>query len=672
MARRKPADPLRHRRRALLAVWLLCGIGVLVRAGHVQIVQGGTWAAIADRQQRAAEEIPAPRGRILDREGVPLVETRELYEVFVAPREVRDPEALEVRLVEVLGLSTREARRALDPDRRWTSLGRFPPLAHSEFKATAGVHLQRVLRRDYPQGRMAGGVLGVAHDDGGVGGVEETFDDLLRGEPGRAIVAKDARGRHLLGQVFEMQVPRSGGDLVLTLDADLQEIARATLERAVESTGAEGGDLLVTDPRTGEVLAAVSLKDGEDRGTGFIGNPVEPGSTIKPFTLATLLSNRRGRLGDEIDVGLGRWATDCGRVLHDVGARGVLTLAEAIQVSSNVGVAKAAQALTPAEQYEGLRDFGFGEATGIRLKGESAGRLRTPDQWTCPSAASLAIGYEISVTPLQMAMAYGALANGGLLMEPRIVQEIRYPDGRRERMKPRVVRRVLSQGVADQVSSVLVEVVRQGTGKRAGLSAFTVAGKSGTARLFRDGRYSTDRYFSSFVGYFPAESPQLVIYARLDGVEGYGGELAGPVTRATMEAALASRGTPIQLGELPSGRPGEGSVAVPVRWVTSGAAEPEAPSDLELRQGWASPDQRWERRVPEVEGKPMREAAQTLHALGLRVRVEGFGPVRSVRPVPGTPVMTGDTILLRADPRGIDSSGPPGWASGRSSTRPSP
>lgn len=664
--RRKNADPLRHRRRILLGLWLLCGVGVLVRAGQVQILQGSTWARIADRQQRAAEEIPAPRGRILDREGVPLVETRELYEVFIAPREVRDPGALEARLVEVLGVSQREARRALDPDRVWVGLGRFPPLAHAEFKTTAGVHLQRVLRRDYPQGRMAGGVLGVAHEDGGVGGVEEAFDEFLRGEPGRAVVAKDARGRPLPAQVFEMKAPRAGGDLVLTLDADLQEIARATLERAVETSGAEGGDLLVTDPRTGEILAAVSLKDGEDKGIGFLGDPVEPGSTIKPFTLATLLSNRRARLDDELDVEQGRWVTECGRVLHDVGARGVLTLAEAIQVSSNVGVAKAARALTPAEQYEGLRDFGFGEATGIRLKGESAGLLRTPDAWTCPSAASLAIGYEISATPLQMAMAYGALANGGELMEPRIVREFRHADGRREEVDHRVVRRVVSKRVAAQVSSVLVDVVRQGTGTRAGLSAFTVAGKSGTARQFRDGRYSRNRYFSSFVGYFPAEAPQLVIYAKLDGVKGYGGELAGPVTRATMEAALASRGTPIELRDLPDGRPGDGNPVVPVRWVVTGAAEPAPPSDQELRQGWAAAARRRERQVPEVEGKPMREAAQTLHALGLRVTVEGFGPVASVHPAPGSLVMTGDTILLRAEKRRVAWSGDSEGVAGRS------
>lgn len=204
---------------------------------------------------------------------------------------------------------------------------------------------------------------------------------------------------------------------------------------------------------------------------------------------------------------------------------------------------------------------------------------------------------------------------------------------------------------------MLVDVVRQGTGTRAGLSTFTVAGKSGTARQYRNGGYSSDRYFSSFVGYFPAEAPQLVIYAKLDGVEGYGGELAGPVTRATMEAALASRGTPIELRTLPEGLPGDGSPVVPVRWVASGVAEPTAPSAGELRRGWAVTERRWQRLVPEVEGKSMREAAQRLHALGLRVTIQGSGPVGSVHPAPGTPVMTGDTVLLRADERRVARSG---------------
>jgi cell division protein FtsI (penicillin-binding protein 3) len=646
--RRAPSDPFRHRRRLLLGVWLLCGLGVIGRAAQIQLFQGGHWDEMARRQQRAAAAIAAPRGRILDREYVPIVETRELYRVYVAPREVADPEAVTARLLEVLEVSEREVRRALGQDGGWIPLGSFPPSAYSELKSVQGIHFERSLKRDYPQGRMAGGILGTANEEGGVGGVEEVFDNLLRGVPGRSVVAKDVNGRALPGRVFEMQVPRAGGDLVLTLDADLQEIARATLEEHVASSGAEGGDLLVTDPRTGDILAAVSLRNGEDRGVGFMGDPVEPGSTIKPFTLAILLANGRAHLDDLVDVGEGTWRTECGRTLHDVGSRGILTVAQAIQKSSNVGVAKVARALPAAEQYEGLRDFGFGEATGIPLRGESAGTLRTPDHWTCPSAASLAIGYEIAATPLQMAMAYGALANGGRLMEPRLVKELRYADGRRETVDPRVVRRVVPQSVAEQVSQVLVDVVREGTGTRARLSAFTVAGKSGTARQFRGGSYTPGRYNSSFVGYFPAESPQVVIYAKLDGVDGYGGALAGPVTRETMEAALASAGTPIDIGTLPEDRPGATGPVIPVQYAGSGIAEPPPVAAEDAARGWADERQELEVKVPDLRGLPIRQAAQRLHRLGLRVEIRGSGSVRATLPEAGRTAVTGDTIVLRS------------------------
>lgn len=654
MARLTHPDPLRFRRRSLLGVWLLAGSAVVARAGQVQILQGNAWQEAALGQQRTAQEIPAPRGRILDREGVPLAETQELFEVGVAPHEVRagDADGAATLLRETLGLSANRARAVVRSKERWIHLGTFPPSVQAPLAGVRGVHLTRQLRRDYPQGQLARGVLGSVKDGLGSGGLEQTYEDHLRGLPGRAIMAKDPSGRVRGSQVFEMEAPRAGGDLVLTLDADLQAIAKEALASAVDSTEATGGDLLITDPHTGEILAAVSLKNGVDAGLSFITEPVEPGSTIKPFTLATLLSRGRAELDDEIDVGTGRW-TQCGRTLHDVGARGVLTLERAVQVSSNVAMAMAAESLTPMEQWEGLRDFGFGEVTGIPVPGESGGILRKPDQWTCQSRASHAIGYELAVTPLQVAMAYGALANGGELMEPRLVREIRHPDGRRETIAPRAVRRVVRERVAEDITRVLVGVVDQGTGHAAQLAAFTVAGKSGTARAFGSAGYERGRYFSSFVGYFPAENPQLVIYAKLDNVEGYGGALAGPVTRATMEAALASRGTPIHLNDLPrlARRNAASTQGAPsaVRFA-SDAPPPvqtaEDPSPAE--QGWRPDRPVLEVRVPELSGMGLREASRTLHALGLRVRVEGAGPVSATRPRVGTVVSTGDTILLRS------------------------
>lgn len=651
MARKTESDPVRLRRRILLGVWLLAGAAVVARAGQVQVLQGEEWQNAAERQQRTAQEIPAARGRILDREGVPLAETRELFEVGVAPREIRDADRDSVAslLRGALGLGNTRARNVVRSRDPWVYLGVQSGSVQAQLAKVRGVYLTRQLRRDYPQGQLARGILGSVRDGAGYGGLESTFEDHLRGIPGRAVVAKDPSGRALDQQIFQMEPPRPGGDLVITIDADLQAIAKEALAAAVDSTEATGGDLLVTDPHTGEILAAVSLKDGVDQGLSFLTEPTEPGSTIKPFTLANLLSRRRAALDDSLDVENGTW-TYCGRTLSDIGTRGVLTLQRAVQVSSNVAVAKAAQALTPMEQWEMLRDFGFGERTGIPIAGESAGILRRPDDWTCQSPASHAIGYELSATPLQMAMAYGALANGGLLMEPRIVREIRRPDGTREEVRPRVVRRVIREDVAETVTGVLVGVVTEGTGRALRGAAFTVAGKSGTARAYDAGAYDRKRYFSSFVGYFPAEDPRLVIYAKLDNAEGYGGTLAGPVTRAAMEAALTSRGSPLNRRASVNGpvsRRSAGSDA-PVRFADDGPA-PAAEVLPPVPAGAWDPDPpRMEVQVPNLRGLPLREASRTLHALGLRVRVEGAGTVRDSRPSAGSVVITGDTILLRS------------------------
>ena len=330
-------------------------------------------------------------------------------------------------------------------------------------------------------------------------------------------------------------------------------MARQALTEAIASSQARGGDVLVTDPSTGEILALVSIRDGQTAGLSAINTPYEPGSTLKPFTVTGLLNAHLATLRDTIDVGDGTWRI-ASRTIHDVHAEGRMTIADALRVSSNVGIAKAAQRMTPGIQYENLRDFGFGVKTGIEIPGEVGGTLRRPDRWSGQSPASLAIGYEIGVTPLQMAMAYGALANGGLLMQPRLVREIRGADGEvLERFSSRVVRRVTTPQNARAVSRVLVDVVEDGTGKKARMGSFRVAGKSGTTRLYSpEGGYERGAYWSSFVGFFPADNPQLVVFVKLERPKGtyYGGSIAAPVTRATMEAALAARATPLDRAAL--------------------------------------------------------------------------------------------------------------------------
>ena len=329
-------------------------------------------------------QVAAARGAIVDRGGVSLALSHETFRVGVAPRELKDRGIAASSLEDVLGLSSSEARRITSTDSRWVTVpGRFPPAVRESLGGLRGVYVERELRRFYPQGPLGRGLLGVVIDDAGTGGIEQEFEGHLRGNPGAEVVARDSGGRPIPGETWTIRPPRSGGSVVLTLDASLQEIGNEALREAVESTGARGGDLLVTDPQTGEVLAMVSLRDGTPAPVGAINTPYEPGSTLKPFTVATLLRERKASLEDSVDTGNGSWTT-YGRTIDDVSAVGTVSLGYALQVSSNVGIAKAAQRMSQEEQYEALRDFGFGLPTGIRLPGEASGTLRRPLQWSRP------------------------------------------------------------------------------------------------------------------------------------------------------------------------------------------------------------------------------------------------------------------------------------------------
>jgi cell division protein FtsI (penicillin-binding protein 3) len=660
--RRDPARTVMVRSRILLGFWLLCGAGLLGRAVELQLVQGGEWRAEAERQHRTTGEIPAARGTVLDRSGVPLAVSHEVFRVSIAPHEVRDTTGTVEEVAMALGLSEAAVRGTFAGSRRWVPLpGRFPPSAREALARKRGVYVERDLRRVNPHGDLLRGVLGAVIDEKGTGGVEQQFEEHLRGTAGSEILARDSEGRPIPGESWVVQPPRSGGQVVLTLDADLQEIASEALREAMDSTGARGGDLVVTDPRTGEVLALVSIVDGDEGGLSAINAPYEPGSTLKPFTVATLLATGKASLADSVDTEGGQWRY-AGRTITDVHNAGKVDLAHALRVSSNVGIAKVAQRLTPSEQYEGLRDFGFGVPTGVSLPGEVGGLLRRPERWQGMSPASLAIGYEISVTPLQMALAYGALANGGTLMEPRIIREVRDPIGRViESFPPRAVRRVISPEVALEVNQALVDAVQDGTGTRARLATFSVAGKSGTSRAYSaGGGYEAGAYFASFVGFFPAEAPQLVVFVKLDRPKGqyYGGATAAPVTRATMEAILAAHSPPLDREALaviarsyaaPRPRAHEGAGVVPIGSGIEGAPVPAFASVARGgggAAGTAAPLPEGGMILPDLRGQAPRTAIRRLHGLGLVVLWEAPGVVERIVPAPGSVVMAGDTIRL--------------------------
>jgi cell division protein FtsI (penicillin-binding protein 3) len=633
------------RRRILLAGVLLSAVLAAGRSFQLTVIDGERWRTRALDQQGDTLNLEAPRGTIYDRDGVPLAASHEVFSIAVAPREIADRRRVAALLVDHLRITPAAAQRYTDPRRGWNVLpGRYGMAVREALDGVPGIHFESVLRRFYPNGDVARELLGPVRIDGvAQGGIELEYDSVLSGRPGRAVVRRDSRGRALPGAMLRAVEPTPGRDIYLTIDYDLQEIAEAALADAVQRNNARGGEMLMADPQTGEILAAVSRRDdGRARNWRGVTEPYEPGSTLKPFTVAALMSLGRATLSDSVFAEEGHYER---LRLTDTHEYRWLTVAEALRVSSNIAVAKVAERLERGEQYVTLRDFGFGSPTGVSYPSESSGRLPRTRQWSATSPSRLAIGYEISVTPLQMAMAYAALANGGRLMQPLMVREVRSRDGRVEkRYQPKVVRRVISEQVAHAIRDVLVGAVEEGTGQEAGLGPFQVAGKTGTARIAEGGRYRTGAYIASFAGFFPAGDPQLVFIVKLDEPRGayYGGRVAAPVTRATLEAALATRNTPIDRAALARASvvPTEPVATVRAAGATraiqlSAAASPPA-----------SEAARRARAVPDVSGMPMRDGVRRLHVTGFRVQVEGRGRVVRTVPDAGTDAAAGEVIRV--------------------------
>jgi cell division protein FtsI (penicillin-binding protein 3) len=646
------------RRRLLLGAMMVSVIVVLGRAVQIQVLEAGKWEVRAEKQHRDTVTLQPARGMIYDRNGVPLAGTREVYQVSIAPGEVKDASRIATALRDIGHVSESEIRRALDVSDKWVVLhGRFDSRMEAALHNVTGVHMTAVSQRFYPHGTLALEVLGAVSEDGHPsGGVELEMDSVLKGSAGQATVRRDSRGRVLPGAMVRTVLPVPGRDVYLTIDAGLQEIAESALEQSMQTTQAAGGEILLADPTTGEILAAVSRK-GDARAGSWraVTETYEPGSTLKPFTVAALLANDRATLDDSVYAENGRYVDQNHRTLTDEHAYGWLTIADAVRVSSNIGIAKAASRLYPDEQYLNLRNFGFGSPTGVQYPSESGGRLPRPRGWSKLSPASLAIGYEIGVTPMQMVMAYSALANGGLLLEPRLIREVRARDGRVERkFAPEAVRRAIPSTVAAQLRGVLVDVVADGTATRASLGTYTVAGKTGTARIAENGHYKENAHTASFAGFFPAEDPQLAFIVKLDEPKGdyVGGLTAAPVIRVALEAALAALNTPLDRSVIAT-RPPELPDAGVVRLASAVAFAPRTraedsrgPAVITLTSHSATRPDTTALTVPTVAGLELRDAARTLHAAGFRVSIEGHGAVQSTYPEPGTTLRRGQVVRV--------------------------
>jgi len=637
------------RLQAIFGVMLLALLVLLGRAAEVQVVQGRRWAALATAARTERVILPARRGGLSDRRGTPIAITQETYHVGIAPNELKDPAGDAEAIARALRLAPVEVRRALRQRYAYFG-GPYGAATVEPIRARRGVHLEPVLNRFYPSPGLAGPVIGRVDDDGrGASGLERTLDTLIAGVPGAAVVLKDRAGREYVSPARVIAGPLAGNDVVLTLDAELQEIAQRALDEALGRMDADGGDVVMLDPATGELLAVASRRrDGTARPSAFT-DTFEPGSVAKIFAAAGLLALNRVKPGERVSGEGGRWKL-LDRTLVDLEPLPSLTLADAIRVSSNIALVKFARRLEPGEQYGVLRDFGFGAPTGVEFPSEATGRLRPPAQWTRPSAASLAIGYELSVTPLQLAAAYGAIANDGVLLEPTLLKEIRSPAGDvLYRHRPAPVRRVVTADVARRLRELLHGAAQRGTGEEGTLATFQIAAKTGTARRVVGGRYAPGEYTASFAALFPADHPQLVVVVKIDNPRKgsyFAAHTAAPVTRAMLQQALAARQVALDRASLSDAAPvALASPAGPPPPAEEEAGAPAVlPWPLPPDSARAVPAAR--RAVPDVTGLPLREAVRALHRRGFRVVLKGFGVTHHTWPAAGDSAAAGTTVTL--------------------------
>ena len=544
-------------RHYILLLLLLSGFGVvLFRLVTLQVWQAAELSVKADRQHRKTVSLEGARGTIVDRHGKVLAMNVEVPSAFGVPTTLDSPTKTARVLAPVLQVRSDELERKLRQARSFVWLARkLDPEQGRRLERLSldGVGVVMEGRRFYPKGPFLSHVLGFAGMDGeGLEGVEHRYESYLRGEKRMMVLQRDALGRSVFPTDLTERNPTPGHNLALTIDEVIQYITERELEDAVMRAQAKSGTMIVLDPQTGAVLAmavsprfdpnVVSHLSPDRWRNKALADAYEPGSTLKAVVAAAAIEEHVVKPNTMVFGEHGRM-TIANTVIHDHEKLGWVSFSQVIQKSSNIGAAKTGMALGEQRLYRYLQTFGFGQKTEIDLPGEGAGLVKRPKDWGRRSVASISMGQEIGVTPLQMVSAIAALANEGVLMKPYVVSEIRGPEGHLlKRVSPQVRRRVVSPETAHTVTKILEGVVTDGTGGKAAIPGFRVAGKTGTAQKIdpRTGSYSVSRFVTSFVGYVPADNPRLAMIVVIDEPQGdaWGGTVAAPVFSRVGEQVL--------------------------------------------------------------------------------------------------------------------------------------
>ncbi len=682
-----------HVRLLILAgVVLFWMTAVFGRVAYLQLFRYGYYFHLATLQQRHTIEIYAKRGVIYDRNMNELARSVPVESVFAAPGEIKDKAMAAKLLSSPLGKPADDIREKLESGSTfvWIQRKLEAPVAEQVNSSNLkGIYLEVENKRFYPKRELGAHVLGfVDVDEKGLGGIEREYDNLIRGQDEKIVVLQDAR-RVRFEAADAQREP--GVNVVLTLDEKIQYVAERELAAAIEKTHAPAGSVIVQDPTTGAILALANWPKfnpnsaaevaAEKRNNRAISEIYEPGSTFKLITLAAAFDQNLIRPEEVFNCENGA-VTVAGHLIHDHKKYGMLTVADILANSSDVGAIKIALRLGSPKFYDYIKAFGFGSPTGVDLPGESRGLLNRLDHWGSYSIASVSMGQEVGVTPLQMITAVSAVANGGLLYKPHVVQEMRRGEqavplpGPSSLSEPK---RIIRPETAAILRSLMEGVILHGTGKNARLDGWTAAGKTGTAQKIDPAtrRYSPTNVIASFTGFAPINNPAVTILVSIDSPGGYphgGGDVAAPVFKRIAEQILpyldVARDLPMSPQLVQAAyrqRGGEEEVSLDDLPPTDFNPQPEVnPANAKVEAKKMPPvkspeilmavDEGGDIAVPDFTGKTMREVLDGCMRLGLDPVLVGSRVAVQQSPAAGTKVRRGTKVMVEFD----DSPAKPG------------
>jgi len=670
----------------MVTVLALIGIsaaGIVARAVQIQILERDRLQSIAQRQHKETIEVKAKRGDILDRKGEPLAVSREEAQVFARPPDIEDMDAVADKIGSILGMDRGVLKRKLSLGESFLWITRTASIEQAEKIKTLdlpGVGILPASRRFYPGGTLAANILGFTGVDGnGLEGLEFLYEEKLAGRPMKLWIERDARGNSfvlsnvrspanlgLFGgrrqepELFELE--SKGASLKLTIMRSLQYVVERELEEGVKSAGAKAGCILAMDPSTGEILAMASYPTFDPNRFGkysqaayrnrCVQTAYEPGSTFKVFTVAAALEHRAVKPGDILYCENGSYELG-GETIRDIKKHGWMSIEQIIAHSSNIGASKIGELLGADNLHDAAASFGFGKKTGVDFPGESSGLLRDSRSWSQVAVGTISFGQGIAVTPVQMVSAMSAIANGGHMIKPHLVSEIIVSDGTRRNISLDKDDRVISKETALTVTRFMGEVVSpEGTGKKAMVEGYKVAGKTGTAQKPREGElgYADGLYVASFMGFLPAGDPRLAMIVVIDEPDPrrpWGGEVAAPVFKDIAEKAMMLLNVPSE-GDAPAITQDED-----IKRIASASSEARKIRQWERKRNW---NEKGERRtqggkmtVPDLRGFTLRQALRELEGLPVQIQVAGTGVVAAQSPEPGALIKGQGAVRLQLE-----------------------